>query len=628
MDVHKRYAVAMRNAEEADARAHKRPRVDSSTSASASAMEGGQLMSRRQAQKLHEYIDLRPFPTGSWNPEPEILYVNAWLSGGLAVSPTGDPQTAYQVAIINRHYDKVILQRPCDYRLAITRAQLPLTAVPLFMYPLGSCTLAVGTVIPVSYPTVGHYFFNSATVTPISIDPSSDIAVGDKNYPNGAIAIWSVQQLVDAVNSAIQTAFNAYVVRFRTAVGGVAPQLIPFVSWDPSSQRFSISFEGQQWYGGPDYKHYATSPPLASALPAPPAYVWPLAYPYRTNYLFFSSTLAQTYFPTLPQEWTHTWTFAATASPAASQTVVLGASNSGTDICMRLQGQLDDGPPTPAGGPPMPLVDNGTNTVSWPTYSFITRTLRAAGPPVVNLVTWVNPPIPHGVRYGDTVTVSGCKIDPTLNRVYTIESVDDTNLSTQTAFTANTAIPRSLAWSWQAVDPLDDASKGSLAVKYGPDTDGKGVGITADPDIQMVAAFPSLPMGALSRVESEVMAMYNWTDGVMAIRLASFSIPVRQQIVPATTNVSGLDTRPILVDDVTSIPRNSLGPRDGLLYSPPPDCYAWVELIGEEPMYTWNLTATWVDQFGTEFPIYIAPGELFEVKTILQRKDVFTRASC
>jgi hypothetical protein len=593
----KRYEVCMQNAEEADERDRKRARTS---------LSGGQLFPLHKLRQLYQE-GLNPFPSGSYNPEPEILYINGWVSGGLAVPIAGDPMTAYPPALINRNFDKVLLRRPCDYRLAITRVQLPLTSVPLFLYPLGSCTVGCGTMVEIIWPTYGNWRIYPVPVVPISIDPNSDIAPGkNPNYPNGAIAIWSVQQFVDAINAAINTSF---ITLFNDLNVLVSASMAPIVSWEPTTQLFSVSFESNAWYGGPDYLHWASSPPLPTAPPAG-KYTWPIQYPQGTCFLFSNSTLHDTYFPGISSETTAQWLTGFDNSPTPGATAP-GAP--GTEVCWHLNDQLYAQPAQPIAGPPMALTDVP------PAYpagsSFITRQNRVGGG---ELVTWTNPAIPHGLRPGDPVVVAGATVDPTLNQVYMVQSISDTDLSTNfDGYVSFTHKPQAKAWSWQAVDQRG----GPTGPKYGPGT------ATPDPRITMYAVYGSKLMGNWSSVTSMSPAMHNWNDGVMTIRVSTYSLPIRQQLLPQLNSASGLETRPI-VTDIVPADRNLLNPRDGIVYQPSPDNYYWIELLGEEPLYTFSLVLNWTDSFGSEYPIYVGPGEVFEAKAVFQRKDCFTRATC
>jgi hypothetical protein len=592
MQANKRFAAAMSNALAADDRDRKRQRCNEAISKTSS---GGAWPSDQIPASV-----IGTWPRDEWNPEAELLYVNAFVAGGLATSPTGDPAEGFAIAQIIRNYDKVIVQRPCNYRLSVTRLQLPLSSIPLFYYPIGSCKVALGFMDSALSSQYDHayWFISENDVFIQSLDPQSDIGPGiNASYPNGAIAVWSIQQFLDGVNTAIQDATNAlYIQQKVVGYPTILQPIAPLITYNQYTRLFTVSFERQAWYGGPDEKHLGTAPPLSVAPPAT-GNVWPLRYQKnaQTQFLFFNSTLASTYFPSLPQEWTSTWTFKN-----------LGQFNShkaATAVCLRLNDMLYVPPPEPTGGPPMPLV-----TVASPPFATTAKVQRVAGTDGLGFrVSWMNPAMPHGLRWGDTVILSGMTSDPTLNKTYTVQSVSSQDLTPfTTGFVTNNANPDSSAWAWQALDPSTSVA---ISGPWSPAT---------DPNATMTATFGSYLPGQMSSVTSLVANASNWPSGVASIRVLTYGLPIRPEIVPSTSSLSGLTTKNIVLD----VPIES---RDQFLFDPPPGNYNWVELLGEEALYAWNFTVVWTDSFGNEYPVFIGPGELLEMKALLKRKDIHTQ---
>lgn len=592
----KRYLDELQRAEEKDERESKR-------------LRGGQLIGPSKMLKLLS-DGLNPFPTDH-NPEAEIIYINS-LTSGANYSANPSPEAGYVQALFDKSYNQVLIRRPADYHLAAVRCQFPMNNVPLFLYPLQSCRVTVGSILSLS-GTAALWGVVRDYVTPLSINPASDLAPGqDANYPMGAIAIFNVQQFLDAINTSIQTCTQTFYTNSVTGDGFTflpSPGVSPIVQFDESTQLFTIAFEEQAWYGGPDTQHYT----------APIAGTWPLQYPLGTAFLFFNNSLYQRFFPQMPVEFTSSWT-----GFTSSTTLSPGGLYTDMTVCLRLNPYYELAI-TPDGGPQMSLVNGGFppwgngNTgaaspspilVSWSYF----RRYNAAPSPTTNTTSdlyWVNTASPHGLRAGDSVIVSGSTADSTMNGVYKIMDVG-TNDPGLNLPTTNLANPPSLATTWHArkVTPSTPLSDN----------------LVYNSSITMVAVTGSQLAGQLAYITGQVPEMSGWCNGVSSIRVNTFNIPIRDEYAPADISSSSgsLTTRRVIVDYAPLERTQS----DGKMVSRAQngyfshDIYRWCEMISEIPLSRWSVYVVWVDQFGTEFPVYLPAGDLFEFKAVLRRKDI------
>jgi hypothetical protein len=630
----KRYAIELKNAEELDRRERKRQRTWQEVPRP---LSGGNLLRAPQIVNMYEH-GMDPFPQ-RWNPEAEVLYINAQVSGQSLLSSStllaagGDPEKTFQLCVFDRNYDKIILQRPCDYHMAIVRVQFPLSAVPLFYYPLQSCVISVGVITKIdgvvgTDGVLAHWQFIQDQVTPLTIDPASDIPSdgSNVNYPHGAIAIWNVQQMLDAIMRSARLCVGELSTASNLPAPGTftflpSATLPPLITFDEPEQIFTVQYEGQSWYGGPDYVHYSETALNGRRQ-------WPLLYPLGTAFFFFNSNLQQRFFPMLPVEFVNSWQFSSDFVEGAG--VPQTGLPVGADAVVRLN-DLYETVAMPANGAQLPLVAPLAVDVSAQAYPYsgANSYMRVGFEVGVGYwVIWYNPQAPHGVRPGDTVVVSGVRTVPWFNRVYTIHdvgTVDNGDATVGPPPTAvplsNTATPPSLATAWRALVVTTVAPPGPALHNYGT--------TTTDSNTVMVSVLGTSLPGSLESVNSQVPDMVGWNNGCSFVRVGTYNIPVRDEIAPAVPKGDGIVpptdmvTRRVLID-IASDPAGEEGKmvqKTANIYDSREN-YRWFELLSESPLTRWSVYADWVDQFGNEYPMYLSPGEFFEVKAILKRKDV------
>lgn len=618
LSVNKRYHYELKAAEEADERDRKRQKQT---------LHGGNLVPMVQQLQLKQVgVDFAPLGR---NPEPDLLYINCQVPGGtnaLNALPT--------LCLFDRNYDKVLLPKPSDYHMAVVRAQVPIASAPIFYSPTDNKNYVWVSYIDVGDPSTAvnqaiHWAAVGAgtatQVVPTSINANYDLQPGQNPfYASGATAIMDIQQFLTAVNDAIARAtraclaFSSPFSPHRIPYGSTG--MFPEIAYDQTSQLFSVSFEQQAWYGGPDPIHRMGQPNFPANFAGSTVAA---AYPLGTMCLFMSKELYNTYFPTIPAEWLNTWK-AGQVTSSVPTTVADG-------VLLRLNPYYGTSP-SPGGGPQQSLrstPDPGFVTFqTWPVIN--------GGDGLVHLF-WYNPSIPHGVRPGmvdfsastpvtylpgDVVVVTGGPESENLNGVYQVQLIGQNNPS----FGANLVFPYyqnpTLPASgfnppgnatWWMSTPLTHAVAGPFT----------------DSGIMMVASQGSMLPGQNSTMWTTTPCMSGW-NGIVNIRLVTYNLPVRNELYPAnpTTLFSPpgneiMEKRTILECSPTNLGADVLFTKDSVLFESN-DHYRWIELMSEEPLRRWSVQALWVDLYGNEFPLYVSPADSFEVKILMRRKYIST----
>lgn len=538
-----------------------------------------------------------------YTPDPDHLYINATVPGAAltaSASTTVDPSSAI-AANFDQTFASILIQKPSDYKLAVVRFSVPISSVPLFYYPVGSCSVGASiTNLSGTFtfgPATSTNPVAASTVTVSSADPGSDIAAGAvPGYPNGAIAVFTVQQFLDGVNNAISAVCLALATSGNAWNGNIpglqsANPISPYISFDPTTNLCAISFETNAWF-----------PQQAQA-----------ASPNFPANLFFNYTLYQTYFPTFE---------------ALYRQANTGVVGNDVQILLRQSGPY----PSPASTGAINITNSGG--------SYVVVNAPPSTGTILGNATGGSPFI--GVAVGDMVAISGvttatgggAAVVQLYNGIFKV-----TSLSVVAG--ANGQPPQIVGFTTDA---------GTLPTSTLTGTTG-GITIT-----RLGRAF-QVP-GQMSVMVQETPTVGSWLS-MATLRLVTQSVPVRPELVPtqtlnpASTKVSlgplgggfvpvltlgngaiptgvttlvpasitptsQVNTQQIMIDFSPDI-ANTLVLRDYLTYTSH-EMYRWIDLIGDNPMQRFDVAAQWVDRFGNAFPLTVAPTEVFDIKFLLQHK--------
>lgn len=152
-------------------------------------------------------------------PEKNNVYLNnqsAHIYYNLDIKPTANNN----IAIFSENRVLPIVEKPEDYELAIVRFRIPSQYVPIFLWRDG--------------------FF--VTITYAGVDFTTEL-LWTPNSPAGDFdwygrAVWHYQDFIDSINDGLKTSFDNFVAGTAGFVG--KPTLPPFMSFNPTSERFSI----------------------------------------------------------------------------------------------------------------------------------------------------------------------------------------------------------------------------------------------------------------------------------------------------------------------------------------------------------------------------------------------------
>lgn len=542
-------------------------------------------------------------------------------------TPTSDVPATFDTT-----YDKVLLENPCHYKMAVVRFSVPISSIPLFYYPVGSCSVGVvagGVVYPASSNTT---VVGQQVVVVQTLDAANDLPAGFPGFPQGGIAVWNINQFIDAVNDAIYQAVaqmwvdqavnsaNGWLgsspggpaisfpaapptIPVYTAGNTARPQgeFAPHLAFDRPTQLLSVAFE---------QAHYRTlshtfvkvwnDTPITTAAPA------------GTATLFCSFNLYETYLSTFPGYYVQTADRTAATPPGCDVQLLLRP----TDQYVH-----------PTEGSPVALNALAGNGVTF---------TNAAN---VQTIVWVNQEVWTGVEKGDIVVLSGIVSNAAANGVYVV-----TTVATDHGWTA---------WNSTVINGVTFTAGGG----GGAATDQPSyVRIPRDMQVQ----------GQVNLVTQEAPTVSDWSS-FSSLRLTTSSVPVRPEYVPTapynpsgpgsaqpsgfyamatTQNSSGqyvtapaatsgllggsaavattstatqtVNTQAIMID---FLPDDSgvLMLRDELSYASH-EMYRWIDLIGDKPLQRFDVSANWVDNYGNVFPLYVAPNEVFDIKFLLKQK--------
>ena len=118
---------------------------------------------------------------------------------------------------------------------------------------------------------------------------------------------------------------------------------------------------------------------------------------------------------------------------------------------------------------------------------------------------------------------------------------------------------------------------------------------------------------------------------VAGISFKSQILPVKPSLtgVPliygASTQVQQLATSNIQLSLTDLVTANNDGKqyKPGVLYSPTAE-YRMIDLFGTTPLYTIDIEVVWVDNFGNEYPLELAPGATATMKILFRKKSYQT----
>jgi hypothetical protein len=175
------------------------------------------------------------FPTGD---KDSNIYYNVEYKND-------DPTQPLKPVRVNERSSIPILEKPSEYKLAVSRFEVPTSNIPLMLWGDGPWD-------PKTNPgsKVGKYevylTFDGTTVASILQAPPGSVApgVGDL-YGTGAV--WSVQDFLTSLNTALLNGFTD----LKLAKPAAPPTIAPFVQYDAEEKLFTLYAEDLYDIGGP-----------------------------------------------------------------------------------------------------------------------------------------------------------------------------------------------------------------------------------------------------------------------------------------------------------------------------------------------------------------------------------------
>ncbi len=138
-----------------------------------------------------------------------------------------------------------ILNKPDDYYCSIIRFSIPLSEVPLYIMRIvpnqGNPNLTP-MIIGIKYNN--NYYYQN-----IVYSPDNNLPVPVQNQPSQVITpyyyVYSYQNLLNAINSALVTQYAAFVTA-NPGAPQASPNVAPFIYYNPTTKLFSLVIE-QSW---------------------------------------------------------------------------------------------------------------------------------------------------------------------------------------------------------------------------------------------------------------------------------------------------------------------------------------------------------------------------------------------
>ena len=157
-------------------------------------------------------------------PSGDHVYLNILVTGNNTHNLiVADPTLKPTLAKSDITYQSPLLENCSEWTFSVIRLRVPTAYIPLFQYVPGSCV--------VSIVTGGNTF--ASNVTPLAVD----------SLTTDANAIYSIEQFVFAVNSALATAYQQAI---NGGFGG-SPGMGPYISYNAATELMTISFEQTWW---------------------------------------------------------------------------------------------------------------------------------------------------------------------------------------------------------------------------------------------------------------------------------------------------------------------------------------------------------------------------------------------
>lgn len=536
-------------------------------------------------------------------PDGTIIYVNISLPGPIttAAEASSDTEPNAILAVFDESFSQVIMRRPSDYRVAIVHATVPMSSVPLFNYPVGSCQIGISYTYTVSgvtsvWTNTQTVFGDAPNLTTVGPNPAANFHANIlTGFQNGSIAIYNVQDFLDAVNAAINAAVTLlYIASSTTTLGSGATSfwngtgatgtvagvvtttvLAPYVSFNSATGLFSISYEQTAWQ------------PFANATAG-----WTGA-----AVLYFNDALYYRFFNTFQVAFIQS-NFSAPFSMSAAAQPITALWNSPFDVALALnQNSLRYIHPTE--GPQQVLQTSGT----------LTQTGGVA--------TWTNPPVSPGLVPGQLVSISGCSSATNLNGTWLVLTVNNA--------------PNTATFTFQVGGSSTTAATGTptaTSIPFGPQV-----------------------FSQINNITQESPSVTKWDD-VVILQLQTQSIPVRPEYVPSQPaspaeiggnsvplgaglggTASGtqqpmpqMSLQNLLVEINPHVDYHGGGTyprprRDFVKYATSSDYgLVWRDLIGDNAQLRIDVTVVWFDRLGNRFAIVIQQGEIFQAELIFRHR--------
>lgn len=180
-----------------------------------------------ELQRAPELAAIAQEEKKNYVPKGQRFYFNCWVTGNSSLAADAAQQTQPTIARFDATFPQPLVEKADDWSLSVVRFKVPTSYIPLFFYQPNSCIV---TIVVMGGAGAGAY---SATVN-----------AGGVADPSQPTAVYFVQEFVDAVNTAIASAYAAAIL----AGAGGTPNFAPFVSYNGSTGLMTIDYEQGRWF--------------------------------------------------------------------------------------------------------------------------------------------------------------------------------------------------------------------------------------------------------------------------------------------------------------------------------------------------------------------------------------------